>query len=133
MPQLPRTRTKRLSPSNRTATQSLLMAAAKQQLAVPLRAEVTCPNCWDSFPPEDSLWISQHPDLLGDARLGSDHQIRFLPTRFNVEGDAIDARGFACHSLACPRCHLHIPPRCWSCRPYFSRSWVRRPRASRIS
>lgn len=32
-----------------------------------------------------------------------------MPTRFTVEGDAIDARGFACQSLACPHCHLHIP------------------------
>jgi hypothetical protein len=81
----------------------------KSRLSVSLRAQVTCPHCWNSFPPEDCLWISQHPDLLGDPRLGQDHQVRFLPTRFTVEGDAIDARGFACQSLACPRCHLPIP------------------------
>ena len=85
------------------------MSEAKSRVSVPLRAQVTCPHCWHNFPPEESLWISQHPDLMGDPRLGQDHQLRFLPTRFNVEGDAIDARGFACHSLACPRCHLPIP------------------------
>jgi hypothetical protein len=30
------------------------------------------------------------------------------PRRFNVEGAAIDSRGFACHELACPHCHLVI-------------------------
>ncbi|HVA46442.1 MAG TPA: hypothetical protein VNH11_08715 [Pirellulales bacterium] len=52
--------------------------------------------------------MSQHPDLTGDPRLGGDHQQRFLPTRFTVEGDAIDTRGFPCNSLACPHCHLHF-------------------------
>jgi hypothetical protein len=47
--------------------------------------------------------------LLGDPRLGKDHQLRFLPTRFTVEGHAIDAKGTACHGLACPRCHLSLP------------------------
>lgn len=85
------------------------MAETKSRIAVNLRAQVTCPHCWHVFRPEECLWISQHPDLMGDARLGQDHQIRFLPTRFTVEGDAIDARGFACQGLACPRCHLPIP------------------------
>jgi hypothetical protein len=85
------------------------VAEKKSGKAVSLRAQVTCPHCWKDFAPEDSLWISQHPDLSGDPRLGQDHQIRFLPTRFTVDGDAIDARGYACQSLACPRCHLPIP------------------------
>lgn len=85
------------------------MSEAKSQTSIPLRAQIACPHCWHNFPPEECLWISQHPDLLGDPRLGQDHQIRFLPTRFTVEGDAIDARGFACQGLACPRCHLPIP------------------------
>jgi hypothetical protein len=91
----------------------------KTPLGVALRAQVVCPNCWHTFPPEDCLWISQHPDLLGDPRLGQDHQIRFLPTRFTVEGDAIDARGFACQSLACPHCHLHIPRALLELQPLF--------------
>jgi len=85
------------------------VAKTETRLAIPLRAQVTCPHCWHVFPPDESLWISQHPDLLDDPRLGPDHQVRFLPTRFNVEGDAIDARGFACQGLACPRCHLPVP------------------------
>jgi len=74
-----------------------------------IRARVTCPHCWHRFASEDVLWISQHPDLLGDARLGSDFQRRFLPTRYTVDGAAIDARGFECLGLACPNCHLGVP------------------------
>jgi hypothetical protein len=59
------------------------------------------------------LWVAAHPDLVGDARLGTDHAQRFLPTRFNLQGAAVDARDFACHELACPKCHLSVP------RPFF--------------
>jgi hypothetical protein len=68
-----------------------------------------CPHCWTTFPPEDVLWISAHSDLLGDARLGPEQQQRFLPTRFDVDGHALDARGFVCQQLACPHCHLPVP------------------------
>jgi Double-GTPase 2 len=68
-----------------------------------------CPHCWTTFPPEDVLWISAHSDLLGDPRLGPEQQQRFLPTRFGVDGHALDARGFACQQLACPHCHLPVP------------------------
>ena len=56
---------------------------------------------------------------MGDPRLGSDHQLRFSPTRFTVEGDAIDSRGFACQSLACPRCHLPVPRALLEIQPLF--------------
>jgi hypothetical protein len=97
----------------------MVVAKPKAPGSVPLRARVICPHCWHSYPPEESLWISQHPDLLGDARLGSDHQLRFSPTRFTVEGDAIDARGFSCQGLACPRCHLPIPRALVEIQPLF--------------
>ena len=74
-----------------------------------LRGRVTCPHCWEGFPPVQALWIAEHPDLIGDPRLGRDQPQRFLPTRFDIAGAAIDAKGFACHGLACPRCHLPIP------------------------
>ena len=70
---------------------------------------VTCPHCWDHFAPEKVLWISEHQDLLGDQRLGPEQPQRFLPTRFNVAGEALDAKGFACQQLACPHCHLGLP------------------------
>jgi hypothetical protein len=73
-----------------------------------LLKQVTCPHCWHGFSPEDSLWISEHPDLVGDAKLGSDFAQRFLPTRFSVEGDAIDAAGYRATRMACPNCHLEV-------------------------
>jgi len=79
------------------------------QTTLPLRSRVTCPHCWKQFAPKDALYISQHPDLLNDPRLGPDHQQRFLPTRFTIDGAALDARGYACHALACPGCHLEVP------------------------
>lgn len=79
----------------------------------PIQARVTCPHCWNAFSPDRTLWVTEHPDLLGDPRLGTDSPKRFLPTRFNIQGAALDARGFACHGLACPKCHLSVP------RPFF--------------
>jgi hypothetical protein len=80
---------------------------------------ITCPHCWEQFAPERILWISEHTDLLGDPRLGSEHQQRFLPTRFTVAGEAIDGKGFPCHSLACPKCHLSVPSALLEMEPLF--------------
>ena len=80
---------------------------------------VACPHCWHNFPPEKILWVSEHNDLLGDTKLGEDSQQRFLPTRFSVMGEAIDSRGFPCHNLACPKCHLIIPRPLLEMEPLF--------------
>jgi hypothetical protein len=72
-------------------------------------AKVTCPHCWHVFGPEQVLWVAQHAELLGDPVLGPEAFARFLPSRFNVEGEALDARDMPCQILACPRCHLTIP------------------------
>jgi len=74
-----------------------------------IRARVTCPHCWANYATEDILWVTEHEELRGDAQLGSDAQQRFLPTRFDVNGNAIDASGMTCQALACPKCHLTIP------------------------
>ena len=74
-----------------------------------LLPRITCPHCWEQFSPEKILWVSEHIDLLGDPKLGFEHQQRFLPTRFTVGGEALDSHGFPCHQLACPNCHLSIP------------------------
>jgi hypothetical protein len=84
-----------------------------------LLSQVTCPHCWERFPPEQVLWISEHVDLLGDPCLGPEQQQRFLPSRFTIEGDAIDSRGMTCRSLACPRCHLQIPRSMLEMEPLF--------------
>ena len=79
---------------------------------------VTCPHCWEQFAPEKTLWISEHSDLLGDNRLPDQSQ-RFLPTRFTVKGEAIDSKGFPCHQLACPNCHLVVPRPLFEMEPLF--------------
>lgn len=74
----------------------------------PVKRDITCPHCWRCFLAGNILWIASHEDLRGDALLGPEEMRRFLPTRFNVRGDALDARGAVCHELACPACHLPI-------------------------
>ncbi len=69
---------------------------------------MTCPHCWHVFPTDQVLFVSQHGELLGDPVLGPEAQLRFRPSRFNKEGEAIDARDTPCQTLACPRCHLSI-------------------------
>jgi hypothetical protein len=84
-------------------------AAPRAPAALMLLRRTTCPHCWKSFAPEEVLWISAHTDLLGDPRLGKEEQQRFLPTRFDVDANAMDSKGFVCQRLACPKCHLPIP------------------------
>ncbi len=76
-----------------------------------LLPQVTCPHCWERFAPEQILWVSEHVDLLGDALLGAESQQRFLPSRYTLEGDAIDAKAMTCRTMACPQCRLPIPRR----------------------
>jgi len=84
-----------------------------------LLRRTTCPHCWCSFAPEEVLWVSSHTDLLGDPLLGPEQLQRFLPTRFDAEGNALDAQGFPCHLLACPRCHLSVPRALLESEPVF--------------
>ena len=77
---------------------------------VSLVAEVTCPNCWHRFPPEQALTIAGHADLSGDPRLENrGERRRFLPTRYRPDGAALDVMETACRDLACPNCHLLVP------------------------
>lgn len=84
------------------------MNPVKPNLKTSLRKELTCPHCWHAFPPENIHWIAGHPDLQGDPVAGPDENLRFLPTLFDVAGNAIDTKGDVCRELACPRCHLRI-------------------------
>lgn len=93
------------------------MVKNAQQLT--LVGQITCPHCWHTFSPEDSLWVAEHPDLTGDAKLGAMHAIRFLPSRFSVEGDAIDPEGYRATKLACPNCHLNVPRPLFQIPPLF--------------
>ncbi len=100
-----------------TAQYDQLAAGAITSLK--LLSQVTCPHCWELFAPEDVLWISEHVDLLGDALLGPERQQRFLPSRYTLEGDAIDSKGMTSRSLACPKCHLPIPRSMLEMEPLF--------------
>jgi len=82
-------------------------------------AQITCPHCWNRFSPEETLWASAHPRLYGDARLGPDVQRRFLPTRFDAGGNAIDSQGSFCSEVCCPKCHLGIPRTMFELRSIF--------------
>ncbi len=84
-----------------------------------LQSRITCPHCWHEFAPEESLWIAEHPDLLGDIRLGDQFQSRFLPTRFTPDGDAIDPEGQRTTRLACPNCHLEVARSLYQIPPLF--------------
>jgi hypothetical protein len=88
-------------------------------VALKLLSQVTCPHCWERFAPEQVLWISEHVDLLGDPLLGPEQQQRFLPSRFTIDGDAIDSKGMTCRTLACPQCHLPIPRAMLEMEPLF--------------
>ena len=93
---------------------------AVKKKSIPIVTKVTCPHCWNHFPPEDTLWIAQHPDLLEtDPRLGDDHYLRFSPERFDVNCAAVDPRGFSCHDVACPKCHLSIARPLVEIPPFF--------------
>jgi hypothetical protein len=84
----------------------------EKSIGTTLLSRVTCPHCWHKFPPDETNWVSVHPDLRGDERLdqpgSKESPRRFLPTRFNVEGLALDVRGQVCRETACPHCHLSV-------------------------
>ncbi len=86
---------------------------------IKLNSQVTCPTCWHQFPAEKILWVTTHPDLIGDPQLGEHASSRFLPTRFDTQGNAIDTKNSICNELACPRCHLNIPWASLEIKPTF--------------
>lgn len=93
--------------------------AAAAKSVVRLLAKITCPHCWHVCLPEEILWISSHPGLMGDPVLGDEHPSRFLPSRFTAGGQALDAHGTPCHEMACPRCHLRLPREVVENQPLF--------------
>jgi len=86
-----------------------IVAGLKGQLPENLLSKVICPHCWLSFDPQEVLWVAQHAEMVGDPVLGPEAAARFLPSRFNAAGEALDGRDMPCQILACPRCHLTVP------------------------
>ena len=72
--------------------------------------ELSCPVCWLRFDTGDVMHIAVHDSLRGDPLLGEDAQQRFLATRFNNAGQAMDAMGLPSSEVACPHCRRK-PPR----------------------
>lgn len=70
---------------------------------------VTCPHCWTEFPPAQVRFVAEHPMLRGDPVLGEGAAMRFLPSRFDARGRAVDPLGSAATRMACARCHLELP------------------------
>ena len=75
--------------------------------SLPIHTSIQCPSCWSEFHPADVLWVSGKVD--GDSLLGVDAKKRFLPSRFDVSGLALDELNEKCQSIACPNCHLTLP------------------------
>jgi DNA-directed RNA polymerase subunit RPC12/RpoP len=75
-----------------------------------LEGDLTCPVCWLRFSTGDIMHIAVHDSLRGDPILGEDAQQRFLATRFNNAGQALDALGIPSSEIACPHCRRKLPP-----------------------
>jgi len=75
-----------------------------------LEGELTCPVCWLRFDTGDIMHIAVHDSLRGDPLLGEDAQQRFLATRFNNAGQALDAMSLPSSEIACPHCRRKLPP-----------------------
>ena len=75
-----------------------------------LDGDLKCPVCWLRFDTGDIMHIAVHDSLRGDPVLGEDAQQRFLATRFNNAGQALDAMGLPSSEIACPHCRRKFPP-----------------------
>jgi len=75
-----------------------------------LDGDLTCPVCWLRFDAGDIMHIAVHDSLRGDPLLGEDAQQRFLATRFNNAGQALDAMSLPSSEIACPHCRRKLPP-----------------------
>jgi hypothetical protein len=72
--------------------------------------DLTCPVCWLRLDTGDIMHIAVHDSLRGDPILGEDAQQRFLATRFNNAGQALDAMSLPSSEIACPHCRRKFPP-----------------------
>ena len=98
----------------RGATTPAAAAAAAQAAEAPAidveYGEFTCPVCWFRFDRGDVMNLAVHASLRGDSVLGEEHMQRFLASRFNDRGQALDAMGLTAPEIACPHCRRKLPP-----------------------
>ena len=71
--------------------------------------EYTCPICWIRFDVGDLMNIAVHASLRGDPILGEEYMQRFLASRFNDKGQALDPMGVPAPEIACPHCRRKLP------------------------
>ncbi len=70
---------------------------------------VHCPSCRVGFSPSEIFFVAEDSRLVGDPVAGPAQQLRFLPTRFDMGGAALDPEGARCTRVACPRCRIEFP------------------------
>jgi len=67
------------------------------------------PYCWERFDYGDIMHISVDERMMGDPILGRHEFSRFLSTRFDREGNALDAYGNSCSVIADPHTRHRLP------------------------
>ncbi|MBR4653306.1 MAG: hypothetical protein IKO72_08090 [Kiritimatiellae bacterium] len=96
-------------PSNPASQTESSRTVTAEETKAELGESFMCPYCRTVSALEDVLSVSVSPGLLGDPVLGPGEQSRFLPSKFNANGLAIDSEGGTCTEIACPRCHMSLP------------------------
>jgi hypothetical protein len=96
--------------SLRAAAEPYFLAEAQSRGLGKEEKPLTCPVCWIKFDAGDIMHLATHDSLRGDPVLGEDAAQRFTATRFNDEGQALDALGLPCTEMACPHCRRVLPP-----------------------
>ena len=84
------------------------MSTSSSHCSLRIKTRLSCPHCWQEFPTDRLLFISESPELPADPKLPNE-RLRFLPQRYNLAGAALDPHNLPCEKLACPECHLQIP------------------------
>jgi hypothetical protein len=106
--------TRLTGPATNGVAHSSFAPAGEVQFEVPEvnveYGEFTCPVCWFRFDRGDVMNIAIHASLRGDPILGEEHMQRFLASRFNDRGQALDAMGLSAPEIACPHCRRKLPP-----------------------
>jgi len=76
---------------------------------IDINGPLLSPYCWERFDYGDVMHISVDERMMGDPILGRNEFVRFLSTRFDREGNAIDAYGNSCSAIADPHTRHRLP------------------------